>query len=80
MISTPTPPTFEPEPGMKSTVVTPAAMLRRRLRLAGSTLFEMRTPGLAWKTVSFSPPEPAMWLCRSIMPGMSQRSPTSTSS
>jgi len=72
---------FVPEPGMKSTVVTPAASTACRFALRGRTVELTRSPALICSTMSLmSALEPPRWLCRSIMPGMIQRDPRSTSS
>jgi hypothetical protein len=81
LIRIPAPPMFVPEPGMKSTVVTPAASTACRFGLRGTTAGLTRRPALTCSTMSLmSPPEPPTWLCRSIIPGISQRGPRSTSS
>ena len=75
-ISTPVPPMFVPEPGMNRMVVTPAASGRSRPELFGTTAGVTRSSELSWNTMSLmSPREPPTWLCRSMKPGTTQRSP-----
>ena len=71
---------FVPEPGMNNTVVTPAARATLRLGLCGMTAPETLRPGLVRYTMSLMSKVPPTWLWSPIRPGITQRSPTSSTS
>ena len=70
-ITTPNPPMFVPEPGIVSRVVIPPATAVFIDAVRNWMLSTTRSSGLTWNTMSCRSEAP-VWLCISMMPGMTQ--------